>query len=74
VNALICTSAKLNRGPKATEVVLDESDGLDWKTGVRCDVVYLLPKEAFRGIRGEVTPLRRRLIARKLIECLRLPL
>ena len=73
VNALICTSAQLNRPPKKNEVILDESDGLDWKTAVRCDVIYLLPKAEFAGHRGEVNPLRRTLIARKIAECLRLP-
>jgi mRNA-degrading endonuclease toxin of MazEF toxin-antitoxin module len=74
VNALICTSAKLNRGPKKNEVVLDESDGLDWKTAARCDVIYLLEKARFEEMRGSVTPLRRKAITRKIIECLRLPL
>ena len=46
VNALICTSAKVNRGPKPTEEVLDESDGLDWKTLVRCDRIHLLPSRS----------------------------
>lgn len=74
VNALLCTSAKLNRGPKETEIILDESDGLDWKTAARCDVIYLLGKTDFREMRGSVTSLRRKLIARKIVECLRLPL
>jgi hypothetical protein len=74
VNALLCTSAKLNRGPKKNEVILDESDGLDWKTAVRCDVVYLLSKSGFSESRGVVTPLRRTIVTRKIIECLRLPL
>jgi mRNA-degrading endonuclease toxin of MazEF toxin-antitoxin module len=47
VNALLCTSAKVNRAPKLTEEVLDESYGLDWKTMVRCDCIYLLPKARF---------------------------
>ncbi len=74
VNALLCTSARLNRGPKPTEIILDESDGLDWKTAVRCDVIYLLDKKDFRDKRGTVTPLRRKAISRKIVECLRLPL
>jgi mRNA-degrading endonuclease toxin of MazEF toxin-antitoxin module len=74
VNALLCTSAKVSRGPKSTEVVLDQADGLDWKTMVRCDSVHLLPKDQFREARGEVSPGRRREIARKLAEVLRLPL
>src|SRR5580693_9292245 len=74
VNALICTSAKVNRGPKPTEEVLDETDGLDWKTMVRCDMIHLLPKDQFKERRGAVSPVRRRIIARKMIEVFRLPI
>src|SRR5437667_11989097 len=74
VNALLCTSAKVNRGPKLTEEVLDESDGFDWKTMVRCDRIYLLPKSRFDDRKGNVTEDRRHLIARKIVEVLRLPL
>jgi mRNA-degrading endonuclease toxin of MazEF toxin-antitoxin module len=74
VNALICTSAKLNREAKRNEVILNAADGLDWKTAVRCDVVYLLPKIEFRERRGKVCPERRSAIARKIAETLRLPM
>src|ERR1700753_2673410 len=74
VNALICTSAKVNRPPKATEEVLDEADGLDWKTMVRCDRIYLLAKSQFDDRKGNVIEDRRHLIARKMVEVLRLPL
>ena len=74
VNALLCTSAKVNRGPKSTEEVLDEADGLDWKTMVRCDRIHLLPKAQFDDRKGNVIEGRRHLIARKLVEALRLPL
>jgi mRNA-degrading endonuclease toxin of MazEF toxin-antitoxin module len=74
VNALLCTSAKVNRGPKLTEQVLDESDGLDWKTMVRCDRIYLLPKNDFNEKKGMVTEARRHLICRKIVEVLRWPL
>jgi mRNA-degrading endonuclease toxin of MazEF toxin-antitoxin module len=74
VNALICTSARVNRGPKRTEEVLDESDGLEWKTMVRCDRIYLLPKNRFQEQRGTVTEERQCMIARKIVEVLRLPL
>src|SRR5437870_8352139 len=74
VNALLCTSAKVNRGPKPTEEVLEESDGLDWKTMVRCDRIHLLPKAGFDEAKGVVTAERRYRIARKLVEALRLPL
>jgi len=74
VNALLCTSAKVNRSPKLTEEVLDESDGFDWKTMVRCDRIYLLPKSRFQEQKGAVTKERRYRIARKMVEVLRLPL
>jgi hypothetical protein len=48
VNALICASARVNRPPKPTEEILDEADGLDWKTMVRCDRIDLLPKAQFQ--------------------------
>jgi len=74
VNALLCTSAKLNREAKPTEEVLDEADGLDWKTMVRCDRIHLLPKAQFEDRKGKVTEDRRHLIARKIVEVLRLPI
>ena len=74
VNVLLCTSAKVNRPPKPTEEVLDEADGLDWKTMVRCDRIYLLPKALFDDKKGSVTEGRRHLIGRKIVEVLRLPL
>ena len=74
VNALLCTSAQVNRAPKPTEEALDEADGLDWKTMVRCDRIYLLPKAQFADRKGSVSQERRHLIARKMIEVLRLPI
>ena len=74
VNALLCTSAKMNRSAKSTEEALDEADGLDWKTMVRCDKIHLLPKARFDDQKGRVTEERRHLIARKMVEVLRLPL
>ena len=74
VNVLLCTSARVNRGPKSTEETLDEADGLDWRTMVRCDRIHLLPKAQFDDRKGSVTEDRRHLIARKIVEVLRLPL
>lgn len=74
VNALLCTSAQVNRPAKLNEEVLDEADGLDWKTMIRCDRIYLLPKADFDDRKGSVTEERRHLIARKIVEVLRLPI
>jgi hypothetical protein len=74
VNALLCTRARLNRAPKRNEIILDESDGLDWKTAVRCDIMYMLRKDRFGAVRGCVSRVRQRAITRKIIECLRWPI
>lgn len=74
VNALICTSARVNRGAKLVEETLDEADGLDWKTMVRCDRIYLLPKANFDDRKGQVTDERQYRISRKIVETLRLPI
>lgn len=73
VNALICTSVRLNRGPKENEFILDESDGLDWKTAVRCDLIYFLSKAKFGERRGRVAAPRRPALARHVFFTMHLP-
>jgi mRNA-degrading endonuclease toxin of MazEF toxin-antitoxin module len=75
VNVLLgVTCRPIARPPKRYEVMLDESDGLDWKTAVRCDQLVLVPKEKIRQHRGSVSQIRRREIARKIVEVFRLPI
>lgn len=73
VNALLCTSVRLSREPKIYEAILDEADGLDWKTAVRCDLIYMLSKSEFPERRGRVSARRRAEIARKIFSVMRLP-
>lgn len=74
VNALYCqTFRPANRSLKANEVMLDKADGFDWKTVVRCDVIYLLEKAEFGDSRGVVSMMRRKEISRAIAFCLRLP-
>lgn len=75
VNILFCASHRpLSRPPKRFEVLLDENDGLDWKTAVRCHKIILVNKENLQGPRGQVSTIRRREIGRKLVEVFRIPL
>ena len=75
VNVLFCASYRpLTRPPKRFEVMLDESDGLDWKTAVRCHKIVLVSKTQLTVLRGHVTQARRREIGRKLVEVFRIPL
>lgn len=74
VNALLCTSVRLNRELKPNEAALDEADGLDWKTAVRCDFIHVLAKAELVQSRGQVSHARRKVLARKIAECLGWPL
>ena len=55
-----------NRDPVGFEALLDEADGLDWKTLCKCDLMYTIDKEILKRRRGEVGMERRREIAAKL--------
>ena len=70
VVVLKCTTMRPEnaRAAKDNEAVLDESDGLDWKTLCRCDLLFTLPKETLTKKRGVVAMERRRDIARKIIQ------
>jgi len=56
------------RDAEVNEALLDEADGLDWKTLVRCDLLWTVPKAKLTRRRGEVTPARRKDIARKIVQ------
>ncbi len=71
VNGLICTSVRLTRPAKLNEVILDEADGLDWTTAVRCDFLHGLPKAQLSQVRGHVSELRQQQIMRAVVRCLR---
>lgn len=70
VVVLKCTSMRpgQERLPKHNETVLDDADGLDWKTLCRCDLLFTVEKSSLTNKRGEVTHARRREIARKIIQ------
>ena len=50
---------------------LDEADGLDWKTAVRCDFIYALQKDLLREQRGHVSAVRQVELLRKVRFCFR---
>jgi hypothetical protein len=70
VVVLKCTSMKpgQERDARENETILDEADGLDWKTLCRCDLLFTVDKANLFNKRGEVAPERRRDIARKIIQ------
>ena len=50
------------RPAKPNEVILDESDGLEWPTLCKCDLLYTVPKVELKNRRGSVTSTRRKQI------------
>jgi mRNA-degrading endonuclease toxin of MazEF toxin-antitoxin module len=69
VNVLLCSSQRTTRGPRENELLLDQADGLDWETLVKCDLTYLVEKAQLYQQRGVVTRARQRAIAQRLIAC-----
>ncbi len=70
VCVVLCSTQRATREPEIHEVLLDEADGLDWKTLCKCDVVYAAPKGELIKRRGGVTLERRRAIAERVIRSL----
>jgi len=50
------------------ETILDEADGLNWKTICRCDLLYTVDKASLTNKRGAVTSEQQRDIARKIVQ------
>src|SRR5437016_1459913 len=70
VVVLSCTTRRATRAAELFEVILDESDGLDWATLCRCDLLYTVAKKQLVRRRGQVAPERRRAIAERVIRSL----
>ena len=71
INGLLCVTLR-GRPLGLCEVLLDRTDGLDWESAVRCDLIHLLERDRFLERRGRVIPERQIQISRQLIECFRL--
>jgi mRNA-degrading endonuclease toxin of MazEF toxin-antitoxin module len=54
--------------PNELEAVLDETDGLELKTRVQCDLLFTVEKASLTRKRGEVSFERRRDITRKIVQ------
>jgi hypothetical protein len=67
---LKCTTMQpgQERLARPNEAILDEADGLDWKTLCRCDLLFTVDKSSLTNKRGQVSSERRRDIARRIIQ------
>ena len=67
VEVIMCSSKKAGRNAQPGEVMLDESDGLDWQTLCKCDLIHAVRKSDLKNRRGEVSVGRRAQIIRMII-------
>ena|SRR6266498_4704031 len=67
VNILKCSSATPARPPERNEVVLDQADGLNWRTYCACDLIFGVDKSKLRHSRGLVSVERQRQIIRTVV-------
>ena len=74
VNGLLCVTLRGGATVRETECLLDQADGLEWATSVRCDLIHQLERGRFGDKRGEVSLARQQQISRKVVECFRLRL
>jgi hypothetical protein len=68
LEVLDCSSQRASRPPFDNEVLLDESDGLDWPTLCKCDCIFAVPRHELKDLRGVVSLERRRKIVRTIIQ------
>jgi mRNA-degrading endonuclease toxin of MazEF toxin-antitoxin module len=73
VNGLFCQTARPHVPLKAFHFLLDQADGLDNPTLVRCDHVRALRREFVGQRRGMVSRARRLPLFRKVLECYSCP-
>ena len=74
VNCHYCTTVRpATRAAKSFEVYLNGADGMDWRTAVRCNLIYQFDKAEAGTRRGLVTIPRRKEIARVMHTSLQLP-
>ncbi len=74
LNVLACSKRLPAEGPRAHQIVLNGSDGLDFLTVCGCEFFHIVARENVTEKIGRVAPARRRAIGRKINEVLRLPL
>jgi len=67
VEVLMCSSKMAARAAQPGEILLDESDGLDWPTICKCDLIHAVKKYDLKNRRGEVSKNRRAQIVRTVI-------
>jgi hypothetical protein len=72
LNVLACSKRVPRDQVKPHQVVLNGVDGLEFQTTVDARFLYVITKDGISEVIGRVSPERRRIIGRRIIEVLRL--
>jgi hypothetical protein len=72
LNVLACSKRVPGDQVKPHQVVLNGADGLEFQTTVDARFLYVIHKDGVSEVIGRVSPERRRVIGRRIIEVLRL--
>src|SRR6185312_7956407 len=72
LNVLACSKKSPADGAKAHQVLLNGADGLDFVSVCGCEFFHVIARPSIHEILGRVSPARRKAIARKVTEVLRL--
>ena len=67
IEILDCSTQRATRPARATEVLLDHADGLDWQTLCKGDCIFAVERSEIKARRGTVSPERRRQIVCTII-------
>jgi mRNA-degrading endonuclease toxin of MazEF toxin-antitoxin module len=67
LEVVMCSTQRATRQAEASEIILDEADGLDWPTICKCDMIYAAPRAELTKARGHVTDTRQATIVRTII-------
>jgi hypothetical protein len=74
INLLACSKKVPADGARPHQVLLNGADGLDFASVCGCEFFYVVDRSSCHEKLGRVSPVRRRLIGRKLNEVFRFPL
>jgi mRNA-degrading endonuclease toxin of MazEF toxin-antitoxin module len=67
VEVVVCSTQRATRQPKEHEFILDQADGLNWASLVKCDLIYAVPRSELSNPMGQVTEQRRGPLLRKVL-------
>jgi mRNA-degrading endonuclease toxin of MazEF toxin-antitoxin module len=67
VEVILCSSKRAGRKAKASEIILDQADGLDWPSLCKCDLIYAVPRSDLGAKKGQVTAARQSPLIRTVI-------